>query len=97
MGNMMDLNDLGDLLSGGDRVLDGIQTTSDDACGLAGQKFPGKPYCLVEDWVLIDLTPSPSQLKAFKAKSFSPTFLYAARDLGQQGAVSLRQLGAQHV
>lgn len=73
----MNFNDLGDLLSGGDRTLDGIQATPDEACALAEKKFPGKPYCLVEDWVLIDITPSPSQLEAFKAKGFSPTFLYA--------------------
>lgn len=31
----------------------------------------------MEDGVLTDITLSPSQLEAFKAKGFSPTFIYA--------------------
>lgn len=74
---MMDLNDLGCLLSSEGRILNGVQTTPDEACALAERKFPGKPYCLVADWVLIDITLSPSQLEDFKAKGFNPTFLFA--------------------
>lgn len=73
----MQLSELATLLLGGEEPLPGLMLSPEDAALLATLKFPGKPYCLVKDWVLIDVTLSASEQAAFGAKRYNPTFLYA--------------------
>lgn len=73
----MKLSDLAVLLSGGDTALSGLSARPEEAARLAELKFPGKAYCLVEDWVLIDVTPTASQQAALTEKGLIPTFVYA--------------------
>lgn len=44
---------------------------------IAANKFPGKPYCLVRDWVLWDVRVTNREVEAFKAMGIQPIFLHA--------------------
>ena len=44
---------------------------------LATEKFPGKPYCLVRDWVVWDVRTSDSEMKMFDANSIKPVMVHA--------------------
>lgn len=44
---------------------------------LATEKYPGKPYCLVRDWVLWDIRTNDAEMKMFEANSVKPVIVHA--------------------
>lgn len=44
-----------------------------------GSLYPGKKYCLVEAWVLLDLFGPEESLKRIREEGFEPTILYSHR------------------
>jgi proteasome assembly chaperone (PAC2) family protein len=50
---------------------------SENFIQLAKEKYPGKPYCLVRDWVVWDVRINESDMKAFEANSIKPIVVHA--------------------
>lgn len=59
----MNLAGLVELLFGGEKLL-GCELAHSDAVALAGFYFPGRAYCLVADWTVVDIAVTPRQLEA---------------------------------
>ena len=72
----MNLAGLVELLSGGER-LPGCELAHSDAVALVGFYFPGRAYCLVADWTVVDIAVSPRQLKAVVRRGVTPTLVNA--------------------
>lgn len=70
----MNLAGLVELLSGGEKI-PGCELAHSDAVALVGFYFPGRPYCLVADWTVVDLAVSPRQLKVVVRRGVTPTHL----------------------
>lgn len=54
-----------------------LDTDSEKFIQLAIERYPGKPYCLVRDWVVWDVGVNDAELKQFEADSIKPIFLHA--------------------
>jgi|SRR5450830_42712 len=72
----MNLAGLVELLSGGEK-LPGCELAYSDAVALVGFYFPGRVYCLVADWTVLDIMVSPRQLKAVDRRGVTPTLVNA--------------------
>ncbi|WP_440130588.1 DUF6957 family protein [Pseudomonas fluorescens] len=48
-----------------------------DALALVRFYFPGRAYCLVADWTVVDIVVSPRQLKAVAKRGVTPTLVNA--------------------
>ncbi|WP_442793496.1 DUF6957 family protein [Pseudomonas sp. MF6747] len=72
----MNLADLVELLSGGEKI-PGCDLAHSDAVALVGFHFPGRPYCLVAEWAVFDLAVSPRQLKVVVSRGVTPTLVNA--------------------
>ena len=70
----MNLAGLADLVSGGDKT-PGCELPHSDAVALIGSYFPGRTYCLVADWIMVDLVVSPRQLKVVVRGGVTPTLV----------------------
>jgi proteasome assembly chaperone (PAC2) family protein len=44
---------------------------------LSTEKYPGKPYCLVRDWVLWDVKTNDAEMKMFEENSIKPVIVHA--------------------
>jgi hypothetical protein len=44
---------------------------------IAMEKYPGKPYCVVRDWVVWDIRTSVAEMKMFDANSIKPVMVHA--------------------
>ena len=62
---MVTLNEISQLLYGVGEEMPGWQGTQDELIALAANAFPGKAFCVVEQWILIDLTVTPKKKKIF--------------------------------
>ena len=72
----MNLEGLAELLSGGEK-LPGCELAHSDVLALVGFYFPGRAYCLVADWTVVDIALSPRQLKAVARRGVTPTLVNA--------------------
>ncbi|MXI45801.1 hypothetical protein GRW89_04710 [Pseudomonas moraviensis] len=64
------------LLSAGETI-DGFPLTDSDAVALANLHFPSRAYCLVADWVILDLEVTTRQRTAIAARGLIPALVYA--------------------
>lgn len=53
---MVTLEEISQLLYGAGKEAPGWQSTQDELIALAANTFPGKAFCVVKQWILIDLT-----------------------------------------
>ncbi|KAB2527334.1 hypothetical protein F8N49_04080 [Pseudomonas sp. GXM4] len=64
------------LLSAGENI-NGCPLTGSDAVALANRHFPSRPYCLVADWVILDLEVTTRQRTAITDRGLIPALVYA--------------------
>lgn len=46
---------LAEMLRGPALAMEGLNASAEEAAAQVAERFPGKPHCLVQDWVLFDL------------------------------------------
>jgi hypothetical protein len=71
----MNITQLTSLLSGGENI-GGCQLSVSDAVALANVHFPSRAYCLVADWVILDIEVTTHQLKAITDRRLLPSLVY---------------------
>jgi hypothetical protein len=74
---MVTLEEISQLLYGAGEVMAGWQGTRDELIALAAKAFPGKPFCVVRQWILIDLTVNPDEKEKLMGIGLLPATLYA--------------------
>ena len=74
---MVTLNEISQLLYGtGDESL-GWQGSEEELISLAAKMFPGKAFCVVKKWILIDLTVTPVEREKLTSLGLLPATLFA--------------------
>lgn len=68
---------LGELLYGSSRVLGGSRLDDSKLIELAKEIFSEKPFCIVRQWLLLDVMLPESQEREIKAQGLEATVLYA--------------------
>lgn len=77
---MMDeLEAVTDLLYGAGTRMLGHELVDDEAVARARKLFPSKPFCLVRDWIWIDLEMPESLVSELRMTGRQPVMLYAHR------------------
>jgi hypothetical protein len=74
---MVTLDEIAQLLYGTDGEASGWNGTQEDLISLAGKLFPGKAFCVVRQWILIDLTVTPEEKEKLTILGLLPATLYA--------------------
>ncbi|MHC8392650.1 DUF6957 family protein [Pseudomonas sp. LB3P93] len=74
---MVTLEEISQLLYGAGEVMAGWQGTQDELIALAVKAFPGKAFCVVRQWILIDLTVTPDEKVKLTKLGLLPATLYA--------------------
>jgi hypothetical protein len=74
---MDDLSAVTDLLHGAGETMLGHEFTNEEAVARVREQFPGKPFCLVRDWIWIDLSMPDSVRAALERTARQPVMLYA--------------------
>ena len=74
---MVTLNEISQLLYGVGEEMPGWQGTQDELIALAANAFPGKAFCVVEQWILIDLTVTPAEKEKLTGLGLLPATLFA--------------------
>ena len=75
--NATDAELLGELLFGSAQVLGGSKLDDDELIELAADIFTEKPFCIVRQWMLLDVMLPESQEQEVKAQDLEATVLYA--------------------
>ena len=74
---MVTLDEISQLLYGaGDESL-GWQDSEEELISLAAKMFPGKAFCVVKQWLLIDLTVTPVEKEKLTSLDLLPMALFA--------------------
>lgn len=55
----------------------GCQLAESECLALLAQHYPDQPYCLVKDWLLLDLQAPPEAVEMLKAQGFKPRMVFA--------------------
>ncbi|MBI6947593.1 hypothetical protein HX788_21750 [Pseudomonas edaphica] len=58
---MATLEEISRLLYGAGEEVTGWNSTQEDLIAVAAKTFPGKAFCVVKEWILIDLTVTPDE------------------------------------
>jgi len=66
-----------DVLYGPARMLGGSRLEDDELIKLAREEFEGQPFCIVRNWMLIDLMLSDEQENEIRKQDLQPSVLYA--------------------
>lgn len=74
---MVTLDEIAQLLYGVGDETPGWQGTQDDLIFFAETVFPGKAFCVVRQWILIDLTVTPDEKEKLKNLGLLPMTLFA--------------------
>lgn len=74
---MVTLDEIAQLLYGTDGETSGWTGSQEDLISLAGKLFPGKAFCVVRQWILIDLTVTPEEKEKLTILGLLPATLYA--------------------
>ena len=74
---MVTLNEISQLLYGAGEEMPGWQGTQDELIALAANAFPGKAFCVVKQWILIDLTVNPAEKEKLSRLGLLPATLFA--------------------
>lgn len=59
------------------KKLMGCELAEQEAKTLVMEKFPGKPYCLVDGWEILDLEVTETEETALREKGLQPTVIGA--------------------
>ena len=74
---MVTLEEIAQLLYGAGEEMLGWQGTQDELIALSEKTFPGKPFCVVRQWILIDLTVNPDEKEKLAGLGLLPATLFA--------------------
>ncbi|MNC01251.1 hypothetical protein D3C76_782670 [compost metagenome] len=74
---MVTLEEISQLLYGAGKEAPGWQGTQDELIALAAKTFPGKAFCVVKQWILIDLTVNPDEKEKLSGLGLLPATLFA--------------------
>ena len=74
---MVTLEEISQLLYGAGKEVPGWQGTQDELIALAAKTFPGKAFCVVKQWILIDLTVNPDEKEKLSGLGLLPATLFA--------------------
>ena len=74
---MVTLEEISQLLYGAGEEVAGWQGTQDELIALAAKAFPGKAFCVVRQWILIDLTVNPDEKEKLTGLGLLPATLFA--------------------
>ena len=74
---MVTLEEISQLLYGAGKEALGWQGTQDELIALAAKTFPGKAFCVVKQWILIDLTVTPAEKEKLTGLGLLPATLFA--------------------
>ena len=74
---MVTLNEISQLLYGTGEESPGWQDSEEGLISLAAKSFPGKAFCVVKQWILIDLTVNSDEKEKLIGLGLLPATLYA--------------------
>ena len=74
---MVTLNEISQLLYGTGYESPGWQDSEEGLISLAAKTFPGKAFCVVKQWILIDLTVTPVEREKLTSLGLLPATLFA--------------------
>lgn len=74
---MVTLNEISQLLYSAEGGILGWNGTQDELISLAAKEFPGKAFCVVRQWILIDLTVTPDEKEKITKLGLLPLTLFA--------------------
>lgn len=74
---MVTLEEISRLLYGAGDEMPGWQGTQDDLIALSEKTFPGKAFCVVRQWILIDLTVNSDEKEKLTGLGLLPATMYA--------------------
>lgn len=74
---MVTLEEISQLLYGAGEEVAGWRGTQDELISLAAKAFPGKAFCVVKQWILIDLTVTPAEKEKLNGLGLLPATLFA--------------------
>jgi hypothetical protein len=74
---MVTLEEISQLLYGVGEGSAGWQGSQEDLISLAAKIFPGKAFCVVRQWILIDLIVTPEEKEKLKNLGLLPMTLFA--------------------
>lgn len=72
-----ELDEVTDLLYGEGIPMPGLEMPQEEAVRITRKHFPWFEYCLVRDWVWVDLDVTPEQLAELARTQRQPAILYA--------------------
>lgn len=65
-----------DLIYGPGRILGGSRLGDDELIRLAREEFEGQPFCIVRNWMMLDLLLSEAQEREVRKQGLQPTVLF---------------------
>lgn len=68
-----------DVLYGPARILGGSRLEDDELIQLAREEFEGQPFCIVRNWMMLDLLLSETQENELKEQGLTPAVLLVHR------------------
>src|SRR5471030_2493053 len=74
---MVTLEEISQLLYGAGKEMPGWQGTQDELIALSTKAFPGKAFCIVRQWILIDLTVNSDEKEKLSGLGLLPATLFA--------------------
>lgn len=74
---MVALEEISQLFYATGEEVPGWEGSQEDLIALAAKVFPGKAYCVVRQWILIDLTVTPDEKEKLTRLGLLPATLYA--------------------
>jgi len=74
---MVTLEEISQLFYGAGDELPGWESSPEGLISLAEKAFPGKAFCVVRQWILIDLTVTPDEKEKLTNLGLLPTALFA--------------------
>jgi hypothetical protein len=74
---MVTLDEISQLLYGTEGETSGWTGSQEDLISLAGKLFPGKAFCVVRQWILIDLIVTPDEKEKLTNLTLLPMTLFA--------------------
>ena len=74
---MVTLEEVSQLLYGAGEEVVGWEGSQEDLISLAAKTFPGKAFCVVKQWILIDLTVTPVEREKLTSLGLIPATLFA--------------------
>jgi len=74
---MVTLDEISQLFYGAGSETPGWEGSQEDLISLAAKSFPGKAFCIVRQWILIDLSVTPDENEKLTMLGLLPATLFA--------------------